>query len=185
MNANDRSGEVGRVARIGGVLVSPRATLRRVATGGEGGLSDVALLLGARFLVDEAVSLTRALWWLPRGEPLAALQGVLHALSRLLPDVVAIVLGALALTLFSGRGRDEAQGRGRELDLAAYAWVPWVAVQVAAMSCYAALGRAPGETERRLVQLAGLAWATALWATALWVLRHPATSNPPSAEVSS
>lgn len=164
---------IGRVACIGGALVSPRSTLRRIALTDEGGLGDVGLLLGARFLVDAAPSLARALLWLPRGEPLPAIQGVLQTLSRLLPDVVAIVLGALALALFAGRGRDAAAGRGRELDLAAYAWVPWVAVQVAAMAIHVALGRVPSATERQLAQLVGLTWSAVLWATALWVLRHP------------
>jgi hypothetical protein len=168
----------GFVERIGAALVSPRTAMRRLLATREGGLGDVIVLLTLRAIAgegrvggsgpDSSVMLVRALLWIGRLEPMLAVQGVLQAASRLLPDVIAIVIGSLGLSLLSRR-----RGNGRELDLAATAWIPAIAVRVAGALAFTALRRDPSAAEARALDWLALGWAAATWAVALWTLREP------------
>jgi len=165
--------------RIGAVLVSPRAEMRRLSAGKDGGLGDVAILLGLRLLAgetrvgspapDSSLMLVRAGLWLGKLEPQLALQGALQALSRLVPDVLGIVLGAVALALLASR-----RTQGRELDLAAAAWIPVLLVQASVALVFSALGHDPSDLVTRLSTYLGLGWSAACWALALWTLRGDA-----------
>jgi hypothetical protein len=171
---------MGLLERIGAVVVSPGAEMRRLAASRDGGLGDVAVLLGLRLLAgetrvgstapDSSLMLVRAALWLGKLEPQLALQGALQALSRLVPDVLGIVLGAVALALLAAR-----RTRGRELDLAAAAWIPVLLVQTAVALVFSALGRDPSDLVSRLSTYLGLGWSAVCWALALWTLRSDAT----------
>lgn len=168
----------GFVERIGALLIAPRAAMQALSRSTEGGLGDLVVLLGLRLLAgetrvggagaDSSLMLARALSWLARGEPALLVQGLMQALSRLLPDVMAVVVGAVALALLAGRG---GRGGGRELDLAAAAWIPALLVKLVAALAFTALGRDPGAGEERLVDYLALGWAAGVWAVALWTLR--------------
>ena len=169
-------GMSGFFERIGGMLVHPRRTLREILGGTVGGLSDVALLLALRLVAgetrvgghggDSSVMLARGLLWLGKSEPMLAAQGVLQATARLLPDLLAIVVGSVALAVLAGR-----RTGGRELDLAAMAWVPALLVKTAGALAFSLLGRDPSEGTARSLELLALGWAATCWVIALWTLR--------------
>lgn len=171
--------------RTGGVLGSPRATLRALAANDDARLGDVAVLMGLRLIAgqtpvqstsgDSPVLLAQALLWLPSGEFLAAIQGLLHAASKLLPDVVAVLVASVALALFAGR-----KTAGRELDLAGYAWLPFLAVHTAAALLWSALGRPMSHGETLAVDGVAVAWSVAVWVMALVAVR---TTPAPTREI--
>lgn len=162
--------------RIGGMLVRPRRTLSNVLASTEGGLGDVALLLLLHLLAgatrvgshdaDSSLLVARGLLFLSRLEPMMAVQSMLQAVSRLLPDILAIAIGSVALALFGGR-----RSGGRELDAAAMAWVPAVAVKTVAALAFSALGRDPSAGAQQVIDLVGLAWSAGCWALCLWLMR--------------
>jgi hypothetical protein len=159
--------------RVGGILVAPRETLERVSAG-EGGLNDVIVLLVAKVLADQMATVARGLLGVPAFGGAAALQGLLQAASSALPDVLAILIAGVALALVGGANR---RGRGRELDLAAYAWVPYLAVKVAVALVHTALGRPPGPTEEHAVDAVAIGWSVAVWLLALRAWRRPAATE--------
>jgi len=61
--------------------------------------------------------------------------------------------------------------RAGAIDLAAYAWVPYLAVELAAALAFTALRRAPSRIEHHAVAALGLAWALAVWIVGLLALR--------------
>jgi hypothetical protein len=151
--------------RIGGVLAAPRATFARLAAG-EARAADVLWLLFASLVARDLQDLVRAAL---RGLALgvgAALQDLLMVASGRLPDVLGILVGGFVLSLFLPRSV-----RTRALDLGAYAWVPYLTVEVAGSLAYSALGRPPSELAKQIVLGAALAWAVAVWAMALAAAR--------------
>lgn len=166
------------VDRVGGVLVSPRAQLARVAAG-EGGLGDVLWLFGLRLLAGESAPLiARALLSARTLGPLAAVQGVLQAVATLLPDAIGILVGAVALSLIGAAVSSGARRmRGRELDLAASAWIPFLSVRVAAALLFSALGREPSRVESWVVTGLSLGWAAVVYAMAFLVEDRGPTSG--------
>src|SRR3989442_757725 len=68
----------------------------------------------------------------------AAVRALLQAAASALPDALAILIGAVALSLFGGA---RPGGAARELDLAAYAWIPYLAVRLLAALAATALQR--------------------------------------------
>jgi hypothetical protein len=151
--------------RVGGVLVSPRATLAHAATAGDG-LFDVALLLGLKVAASETVALGRAILAVPALGAASLLRGLVHAISAVTFDVAAILVAAMAMRLFTRRG-----GPARELDLAAYAWVPYLAVTLVVWLVDTALGRSPGVVEATVARVLALGWASAAWLLGLLALR--------------
>jgi hypothetical protein len=148
--------------RIGGVLVAPRRALRAAARSG-GGLRDVGWLMVARLVCGEAPRLVRAAVRVQLGVD-AALGDLLSVLSTVLPDVTGVLLAAVVLSLLGKR-------TGAAIDLAAYAWVPYLAVELVGALAFSALGRAPSLWERRALDGGALAWALAVWIVALLELR--------------
>ena len=88
-------------------------------------------------------------------------------LSAILPDLLGILLGAIALELVGRRA-----GPSRTLDLAGYAWVPYLAVQVISALAFTAIGSAPAPPVKLAVDLAGVAWALGVWGAAVFVIRE-------------
>jgi hypothetical protein len=167
----------GFATRIGSVLVAPREALARVADG-EGGLSDVSWLLVARVVCGETPRLVKAFLGVKSLGPLAAIQGALGAASAILPDLLGILVGSVALALLRGlglHGRDRAGepwAKGRELDLAAVAWIPYLTVRVVSVLVFTALQRPPSTVEERVFDGLAVAWSVMIWTLALVMLRE-------------
>jgi hypothetical protein len=155
---------------VGGALVAPRTTAAEVA-GGEAALGAVSLLLAIKVVVDGGARLARALLGAPALGALAAVQGIVQTAASALPDLMAILVGAVALALLGGSARGR---RGRELDLAALAWVPYLAVRSAAALAHAALGHPPGALEDHLIDGVAVGWSLAVWAIGLRAWREAA-----------
>lgn len=148
--------------RIGGVLAAPRATLARLAAG-EARPSDVAWLVLLRLVAGELDRFARAIGVARDVGVGAAAQEILMVSSAVMPDVVGILAAGVMLQLFS-RAK-------RAFDVAAYAWVPYLAVQLAGALYFSARGYAPSARARAIIESAGLAWAFAVWIVALVEVR--------------
>lgn len=149
--------------RIGGVLVAPRRTFARLV-GGEARASDVAWLLVLRLVAGELDRFVRA-FAVARdiGVGFAA-QEVLAISATVLPDVVGILAAGMLLQLFARQKN--------AFDVAAYAWVPYLVVQVAGALYNTARAVAPSPRARDLLEAAGVAWALATWLVALMAARR-------------
>jgi hypothetical protein len=154
--------------RVGGIVVHPRATLRATAATGEGGLRDVAILLFLRVLAGETLTIAKAFLSLPS----MGLGGMLRELSRaamaIVPDVLGILIAAVLMALLAGRKSRAA--RGSELDVAAYAWVPYLVVSVATALILSIAGYSGGLVEKIAIVIA-LGWSAAVWILGLIELR--------------
>jgi hypothetical protein len=159
--------------RVGGVLVAPRAALSAAAARSDGrGATDAAWLIAAKLLAGELPRLVRAG---VRGIELglgAALQGVLMTLQEALPDVILVMLGGLVMSMFSGPRPAGNQRPAEAIDVAAYAFVPYLAVQLAGALLYTALGHPPSHRATLVLRGVGLVWAAAVWTIGLRELRH-------------
>lgn len=157
------------IDRIGLVLVSPRAAVRAAAAGQ--GSSDVTWLLALRVVCGETPRVVRALVRLGQGEPVTALMGLVGAASAVLPDVLGILTGAIVLSLLGGRKKPD-----RTLDVAAYAWVPYLAVSLAGALVFSGLSRPMRPLEERVVNALAVGWATVVWLLGLVELRRESAS---------
>ncbi len=149
--------------RIGGVLVAPRRTFARLV-GGEARASDVAWLLVLRLVAGELDRFAHTVAVMREFGVGAAAQEVLAVSSAVLPDVVGILAAGMMLQLFCKAKH--------AFDVAAYAWIPYLAVQLVAALAFTALRLAPSPRAQSLVQVAGLAWAVAAWVVALVEARN-------------
>jgi len=156
--------------RIGGVLVAPRKTFARLAAG-EARPSDVAWLVLLRLVAGELDRFARAIAVMREFGVGAGAQEVLMVSSAVMPDVVGILAAGVVLQLFA-RAKNA-------FDVAAYAWVPYLAVQLAGALYFSARGYAPSPRARTVLECAGVAWAAAVWIIALVELRkQPAEATP-------
>ena len=152
------------VDRIGSVLVSPREGVGQIVAGQ--GVADVTLLLVARVVAGETPRIARALVRGWEGNPSAAVSGVLGAATAVLPDVLGILIGAILLSLLGGRKKPD-----RTLDVAAYAWIPYLAVSLAGALLFTAIGRPMKPIEEYLISGIALGWSTVVWLVGLIELR--------------
>ncbi len=157
--------------RIGGILVAPVSTLRElVRQPGGRGASDVALLIAARLIAGETPRLLRAIF---RGIDLGAgagVSGVINALLTIAPDVIAILVASMLLSVLAGR-RAKGTQEADPLDVAAYAWVPYLTVQLASALLFTLRGHPPSTTHETIILGVALAWSFVVWSAGLWVLR--------------
>jgi hypothetical protein len=158
--------------RVGGALVSPRATLRAIAAGANGrGAADVALLIAARLICGELPRLVRA-WFRARELGFGAgVQTLFATVQTALPDLIAILVAALVMSLFAGRPPKREQPRADALDLAAYAWVPYLAITVLASIYFSLRGLPPSHRTEMLVSAIAIGWACVVWLCGLAALR--------------
>jgi hypothetical protein len=153
----------GFLERVGGVLVTPKATLREACQAPLGrGTTDVGWLLLGRLTAGEAPRLARAIVRGLESGPRAAIAGLLLAAQEILPDVLGILIGGVIMSLFLARRREQ-----HALDLAAYAWIPYLAVELVGALIFTALQRPPWPVERGIIDGVAVAWATAIWALGL------------------
>jgi hypothetical protein len=153
----------GFVERIGGVLVTPRRTMERLAAG-EARAGDVAWLLVARVMAGELDQLARA-WALARQIGVGfGLQSALATFTAVLPDVCGILVAGMVMGLFAPR-------TARAFDVAAYAWVPYLAVTMLGALYYTARGYPPSGRGLDVITGVGVAWAMAVWTFGLLATR--------------
>ena len=148
--------------RIGGVLVAPRKTFAILAAGAARP-SDVALLVVLRLVAGELDRFARAIAVMREFGVGAAAQEVLMVSSAVMPDVVGILAAGVMLQLFA-RAKNA-------FDVAAYTWIPYLAVQLAGALYFSARGYAPSPRAHAIVEGAGVAWAVAAWIVALIEVR--------------
>jgi hypothetical protein len=144
--------------RIGGVLVAPRRTFARLVAG-EARPSDVAWLLLFRLVAGELDRLARAVAVGREFGVAFAAQEILAVSAAVLPDVVGILAAGMIMQLLSRTKH--------AFDVAAYAWIPYLAVTLAGALYFTARGFAPSAEARSFVQGAALLWAMATWVVAL------------------
>ncbi len=144
--------------RIGGVLVAPRKTFAALAAGGARP-SDVAWLLILRLVAGELDRFAHVIAVAREFGPGFAAQEILMVSTAVLPDVIGILAAGMMLQLFS-RAK-------HAFDVAAYTWIPYLAVQLAGALFFSARGHAPSARTRDLLEAAGVAWAVAVWVVAL------------------
>ena len=144
--------------RIGGVLVAPRKTFARLLQG-EARPSDVALLVILRLVAGELDRLARAIGTARDIGVGAAAQEVLATTSVVLPDIIGILAAGVLMQLFT-RAK-------HAFDVAAYVWIPYLAVQLAGALAFTALRHAEPPRVRLILEWAGVAWAAAAWLIAL------------------
>ncbi|MCU1278501.1 MAG: hypothetical protein JWM53_2047 [bacterium] len=155
--------------RIGGVLIAPRRTFARLLAG-EARASDVAWLILLRLVAGELDRLARAV---AIGRELgagAAAQETLMTARVVLPDVVGILAAGMVMQLLS-RAKNA-------FDVAAYAWIPYLAVTLAGALWFTLRGHAPSPRATSIVEGAGLAWAMAAWIVALVEARKLGAEAP-------
>jgi hypothetical protein len=154
--------------RIGGVLVRPRATLAALVAS-ERGAGDLAILLGLRVVAGEAPLLARGVLAVPSLGPWALVRAIAQSVQAIVPELLALFGGGMLLALLAGRG-----ARGRELELAGYAWVPYLAVTVVHALAATVLQRVPPRGEALAVTAIGAAWSAAVWWLAVVAARRAA-----------
>jgi hypothetical protein len=155
--------------RIGGVLVAPRAALERALSAPEGqGFRDVLVLMLLRILCGDTPRLARAVSLGLDHGLFVGFSAVLSSAQGTLPDLFGILLAALVMSLFVGRG---ARPHGHSLDLAAYVWVPYFAAELSAALVASVRGRPPSPRLEAWVQGVALAWSVAVWVMALVAAR--------------
>src|SRR4051812_43934950 len=128
-------------ARVHAALLQPRAAAEALCRGAgavtqgdggdaRGGLGDAAWLLGLRLLAGEAQVLVRGALRVPTEGAGALGEALLQAASALVPDLLLIVGGGVLMGVLLW-GRERLLRPGLTIDLAAQAWIPWVAVHTA------------------------------------------------------
>ena len=155
--------------RLGGVLVAPRTTLLRLADG-DARAGDVAGLMCAWLVAAYLPLLVHAALLGTEAGFDAGLFALLATFQHLLPDVLGVLVAGIMMSLFVPKG---ARGYGSVADLAAYAWVPYVTVQLAGSLVFSAVGQAPSSLATHCVTGAAVVWAVAVWALALDAARRP------------
>ena len=159
--------------RIGGVLVSPRKTFAQLAAGAARP-SDVALLVILRLVAGELDRFARAIGTARDIGVGAAAQEILATTSVVLPDIVGILAAGVIMQLFA-RAKNA-------FDVAAYVWIPYLAVQLGGALLFSALRHAEPPRVHVILEWAGVAWAAAAWMVALVELRK-LPPQAPSPEV--
>jgi hypothetical protein len=152
------------VERIGGVLASPRRTFARL-TAGEARASDVAWLMVAWLVAGYLPDLVRCVLLARAFDVPTGLQLLLKLIAQaLLQSILGVLLAGLVLSLFLPRQRAR---RVDAFDLAAYAWIPYLTVQLGGTLIWSALGLSRTARAQNIADAIGVAWALAAWACAL------------------
>lgn len=144
--------------RIGGVLVAPRRTFARLVAG-EARASDVAWLVVFRLVAGELDAVAHAFAVAREIGVGAGVQELLMVAGAVLPDIVGILAAGVLLQLFCKAKH--------AFDVAAYAWIPYLVVQLAGALLFTAMRRLPTPAEQKVQAIAGVAWAAAAWVVAL------------------
>lgn len=144
---------MGFLERVGAALVAPRHALA-IADTGRGGAGDLAILLALDFLATETRAIVAALWTIVVASPMAGLQALLAHMNSALGEDLVLWLGAGVLITVLAGGR---RSPGRDFDLAAVAWVPFLAIHLVG-SLALSLGWHPAGWAIEALRVVALAW---------------------------
>ena len=164
------------VRLIGGALVRPRQTFGEVMSGAPGGISEVLWLLGLQLVALQLPELVRAGWFMAEVDPRGGASQLLQVVSQPLMLPLMAALGGSVLLGWLGKGGGE---RGRSLDLAALALVPYLILQLLgalAWRLLAAVGLNPLQVQAGVLVLGG-SWFLVLFAMALSMSRSSAVTE--------
>ncbi|MDB4970303.1 MAG: hypothetical protein JWN44_5992 [Myxococcales bacterium] len=163
---NPKGARLAFTERVGGVLVAPRSTMARLAAG-EARASDVMWLVVARVVAGELDQFARA-WSMVRqiGVGFGA-QQMLATFTVVLPDVCGILVAGMVLSFFVPKTT-------RAFDLAAYAWIPYLATMVIGALYFTARGYPPSVRASNIVTAVGVAWAVVTWTVGMLAARRSA-----------
>jgi thiol-disulfide isomerase/thioredoxin len=166
------------LARIGGILVAPRATLARAVDAPDGqGTRDITLLLAVRLVAGELPGIVRAIL---RGKQLGLAVGFtsfMTLIAQILPDLLAITAAGLVLQ-WVRRGHSD-ERKASAFDIAGYAWVPYFALQMAAATAIgvaAFAGATVPPWVRTATTFVAVGWSLAIFVLAL--VARPADTEP-------
>jgi thiol-disulfide isomerase/thioredoxin len=168
---------LGFLARLGAILVRPRAALvnaRRDRVAGKPG-TDAALLIALAFVVSRPGLVVSGLWTSVGGDVVGGLMTIVNALAHFALRGI-VVLGIAGAVVYAGAG--SARKLGRDFDLGSVAFVPvMLMVVVASLLEHITGPLSPGA--HQIVEILGYVWAAGLTVLAVVVTR--ATSAPPVA----
>lgn len=150
--------------RIGGVLVAPRRTMAALAAG-EARAGDVAALLVAWIVARDLPALVRAA--VVGGAP-----DLMRVVGAHLPDVLGILVAGVVMGLFVPR---QNEAHRRSFDVAAYAFVPYLTVQLVGSLFYTLREYPPSELMRDVANGVGVAWSVVVWTLGMVAVRKTAT----------
>ena len=153
------------LSRIGGVLVAPRPTLRSLVRG-RGDALDIFVLLLLRALAGEPGRLVAAALGARVFGFVGAMQQLLTVVRAVVPEALAIALAAVVLGLVAHKSR-----RARALEVAAYAWLPFLAVMLADALIHTGLGRDATTLEHFAAQCIGIGWSLGVLLFGAFALR--------------
>src|SRR5207245_5841274 len=121
----------------------------------------------ARVVAGELDQFARA-WAIGRAfGPGFGAQQVLATFTAILPDVCGILVAGMVMSLFVPR-------TARAFDLAAYAWVPYLAVMVMGALYFTTRGHPPSLGVYQIESAVGVAWAVVVWTLAMLAARRNA-----------
>jgi hypothetical protein len=139
--AEDRGTLTAFVDRLGLALIAPRRAFAiSDELRGKGGLSDAFVLLCAKVVCLELPSLVRAVWAMLVNGVGAGVAGIGMAIQDAAGvDLILLLASGLIITIGAGKRR----AAGRDFDLAAVAWTPYLAIDVLARLAVAVTGVHP------------------------------------------
>jgi thiol-disulfide isomerase/thioredoxin len=154
-------GRFGFAARLGAILVAPRAALAAADHPEEGGKSvtDLAALFGLTVLALLTAEVVTAGWILVSGELGGGLGSLAAALSRVVSGHLTFLL-VLAVVIYALAGRR--RSLGRDLDLACASLVPLLVLQIAAALVFTLAGVRPSSLVSDSIGFVGYGWSMAL-----------------------
>jgi hypothetical protein len=141
--------------RVGLALIAPRRAFELVdAANGRAGLTDVATLLLFKFLAVEVVAIVMASWTVIGVGFMPGLGMLGPRLQATLGFDLIVVFGGGALVTLSAGGK---RRPGRDFDLAAVAWVPYLVVTLLAQLVLSIAGIRPTLRMSQMITMLGLA----------------------------
>jgi hypothetical protein len=143
------------VTRVGLALLAPRRAFELAdAANGRAGLTDVATLLLFKFIAVEAIAIIMAAWTMIGVGFMPGLGMLGPRLQATLGFDLIVVFGGGALVTLSAGAR---RRTGRDFDLAAVAWIPYLVVVLLAQLVLVIAGVRPTPRLNQMITLLGLA----------------------------
>lgn len=173
----------GFVERIGAAVLRPDLAAAALCEGRPGGVRDVLILVLPRLVASETqlVALTLVQADVAGGGAVGVMGSLVGLLGALLPDVLLVCLGAIAMTIALG-AREKRLRPGLVLDLSAQAWIVWLFVQVLAALSLTLFAKMPGAGLRQGIQVVALGAYCVYWSIGYRAARRAADSAEPAGE---
>lgn len=173
----------GFVERIGAAVLRPDLAAAALCEGRPGGVRDVLILVLPRLVASETqlVALTLVQADVAGGGAVGVMGSLVGLLGALLPDVLLVCLGAIAMTIALG-AREKRLRPGLVLDLSAQAWIVWLFVQVLAALSLTLFAKMPGAGLRQGIQVVALGAYCVYWSIGYRAARRAADRAEPAGE---